>query len=213
VKSLCVLCLTLGALPSFGETRQTPVAPIALYTQFQEEPPQAVAEALHDELESIMAPMGLRFEWHSLTGVRGNEVAVELAVLTFKGRCDVASLLPHNSTPGALGWTHVSDGIILPFSDVDCDRIRSFVQKELLAVHTDDRAAVFGRALGRVVAHELYHIFANTAKHGSCGVGKAAYTVQELLSEDFQFEARESEALRTSKAHAVLERATRAPTE
>ncbi|SPE37263.1 conserved exported hypothetical protein [Candidatus Sulfopaludibacter sp. SbA6] len=213
MKSLCVLCLTLGALPSFGETRQTPVAPIALYTQFQEEPPQAVAEALHDELESIMAPMGLRFEWHSLTGVRGNEVAVELAVLTFKGRCDVASLLPHNSTPGALGWTHVSDGIILPFSDVDCDRIRSFVQKELLAVHTDDRAAVFGRALGRVVAHELYHIFANTAKHGSCGVGKAAYTVQELLSEDFQFEARESEALRTSKAHAVLERATRAPTE
>jgi len=213
VKSLCVLCLTLGALPSFGETRQTPVAPIALYTQFQEEPPQAVAEALHDELESIMAPMGLRFEWHSLTGVRGNEVAVELAVLTFKGRCDVSSLLPHNSTPGALGWTHVSDGIILPFSDVDCDRIRSFVQKELLAVHTDDRAAVFGRALGRVVAHELYHIFANTAKHGSCGVGKAAYTVQELLSEDFQFEARESEALRTSKAHAVLERATRAPTE
>ena len=213
MRLLFVLCLTLGALPGFGETRQPPVAPIALYTQFQEEPPEAVTEALHDELESIMAPMGLRFEWHSLTGVRGNEVAVELAVLTFKGRCDVAGLLPRNGSPGALGWTHVSDGIILPFSDVDCDRIRGFVQKELLSVHPDDREAAFGRALGRVVAHELYHIFANTAKHGSCGVGKSAYTVQELLSEDFQFEARESQALRTGKAHQVLEHATRAPTE
>jgi len=212
VKSLFVLCLTLGALPGFGETRQTPVAPIALYTQFQEDPPEAVTEALHDELDSVMAPMGLRFEWHSLTGARGNEVAVELAVLTFKGRCDVAGLMPRNGSPGALGWTHVSDGIILPFSDVDCDRIRGFVQKELLSVHPDDRETAFGRALARVVAHELYHIFANTAKHGSCGIGKSAYTVQELLSEDFQFEARESEALRTSKAHEVLERATKATT-
>ena len=214
MKLLIVLCLTLGALPGFGETRQTPVArvaPIALYTQFQEEPPEGVAEALHDELESIMAPMGLRFEWHSLAGVRGNEVAVELAVVTFKGRCDVGGLVARNGNPGALGWTHVSDGTILPFSDVDCDRIRGFVQRELLAVHPDDREAAFGRALGRVVAHELYHIFANTARHGSDGVAKAAYTVQELLSDDFQFEVRESQALRTSKAHEVLERATKAP--
>ena len=168
--------------------------------------------ALQDELESIMSPMGMRFEWHSLAGVRGNEVAVELAVLTFKGRCDTAGLLPRTSTPGALGWTHVSDGIILPFSDVDCDRIRLFVQKDLMAFHPGDREAAFGRALARVVAHELYHIFANTARHGSCGVGKAAYTVQELLSDDFQFEARESQALRSSKAHELLEHATHVPT-
>jgi len=151
VKSLFVLCLTLGALPGFGETRQTPVAPIALYTQFQEDPPEAVTEALHDELDSVMAPMGLRFEWHSLTGARGNEVAVELAVLTFKGRCDVAGLMPRNGSPGALGWTHVSDGIILPFSDVDCDRIRGFVngngrqwqsvRGEIRGLALEDRAA------------------------------------------------------------------------
>lgn len=208
---MVVLGLALAAVSGVAGGGQTSAAPIALYTQFQEAPPEAVTEALHDELESIMAPMGMRFEWHSLAGVRGNEVAVELAVLTFKGRCDVAGLVPRNGNPGALGWTHVSDGTILPFSDVDCDRIRGFVQKELLTIHPNDREAAFGRALGRVVAHELYHIFANTAKHGSCGVGKAAYSVQELLSEDFQFEARESQALRTSKAHEVLARSTKAP--
>jgi len=209
VKQLFVLCLTLGALPGFGGNLPAPVAPIALYTHFDQEPPQGVVEALHDELESIMAPMGMTFEWRSLDGVRGNELSVELAVLTFKGRCDIAGLSPHNvSNPGALGWTHVSDGTILPFSDVDCDRIRTFVQKELLTLRAADREESYGRALGRVVAHELYHIFSNTAKHGSCGVGKAAFTAQELLSDDFQFEERESLALRTSKAHSALESAT-----
>lgn len=210
MKELLVLFLTLGVLPGFSENRQTPVAPVALYTHFDQEPPEGVVEALRDELESIMAPMSIRFEWRSLDGVRGNELSVELAVLTFKGRCDIAGLNPHIvNNPGALGWTHVSDGAILPFSDVDCDRIRTFVQKELLGVRAPDREESYGRALGRVVAHELYHIFANTPKHGSCGVGKSAYTVQELLSDDFQFEERDSLALRTSKAHSALESATR----
>lgn len=209
MKQLVVLCLTLGVLPGFSGNRQTPVAPVALYTRFEQEPPAGVVEALHDELGSIMAPMGISFEWRSLDRVRGNELSVELAVLTFKGRCDLAGLNPHNETnPGALGWTHVSDGTILPFSDVDCDRIRAFVQRELLAVRSPDREESFGRALGRVVAHELYHIFAHTARHSSCGIGKSAYTVQELLSDDFQFEERESVALRNSKAHSALENGT-----
>jgi len=35
--------------------------------------------------------------------------------------------------------------------------------------------------MGRVLAHEIYHIFANTQRHGS-GVSKAAYSVEDLLN-------------------------------
>lgn len=195
------LCLALGILPAFGEPRGVQAAPITLYTSFQHEPPPAVVEALQDELEQIMTPIGLHFTWRSLSGVRGNEISVELAVITFKGRCDLAGLLTRNAPPGALGWTHVSDGNILPFSDVDCDRIRSFVQGTLSTIPRDDREEAFGRAVGRVLAHELYHIFANTQKHGSCGVAKEAYTVQDLMSDDFEFEGSQGEALRAGKAH------------
>lgn len=199
------LALTLAAAPGFSETRVAPPASIALYTQFQQNFPVEVESALRDELTSIMAPIGLSFEWRPLEGVRGNEVAVELAVLTFKGRCDVSSPTAHSSQPGALGWTHVSDGTILPFSDIDCDRIRSFIQKDILALPQVQREDTFGRALARVVAHELYHIFAKTSRHGSCGVGKAAYSVRELLSDEFQFEEREFRALRSSEAAQRLE--------
>ncbi|MBZ5727667.1 MAG: hypothetical protein LAP87_22045 [Acidobacteriia bacterium] len=204
MKSL-LLCLALAAWPVIGEQRGESVAPIALYTQFQQEPPPAVVESLHEELESIMAPMGLHFEWRSLSGSHGNEVSAELAVITFKGRCDTAGLVSRRVNPGALGWTHISDGVILPFSDVDCDRIRGFIQKELLALDHLDRVAAFGRAVGRVVAHELYHIFANTQHHGADGVAKAAYTAQELVADDFQFEEKEMLALRGGKVHALVE--------
>jgi len=158
-------------------------------------------------VKSIMAPMGLRFTWRALPGAGGSEASVELAVITFKGRCDVDGLTAHRSNPGPLGWTHISNGVILPFATVDCHGIRGFIQKELLTLPAEDREEAYGHALGRVLAHELRHIFANTTTHSSSGVGKSRYTARELLSSRFQFEARESLALRTSKAHTTLERA------
>jgi hypothetical protein len=197
-----LLCLMLAALPAFGEHQENSLAPIALYTRFHQEPPPAVADALQDEVNSIMAPMGLRFTWRSVSAAYSSVVWIELAVITFKGRCDVAGLSPHSSNPGPLGWTHISNGVILPFAEVDCQGIRSFIQKDLLTMPAEDREEAYGRALGRVLAHELYHIFANTAAHNSSGVGKSKYTVQELLCPEFVFEGRES-----LKARGALESA------
>ena len=198
--------LALAVLPALAQQPGPPIAPVALYTSFPEQqPPPAVLQSLQDEVESIMTSANLRFEWRALEGNRGDEVAVELAVLTFHGRCDVEGLVAHSLHKGALGWTHVSDGVILPFSEVDCDGVRNFLSNGLLALRPADRAAAYGRALGRVLAHELYHIFADTRHHGSCGVAKEAYSAPDLLGATFQFQDRESRALRTSKAHTLLE--------
>jgi hypothetical protein len=170
--------------------------PSVLYTTYAQQPTVAVQHAMEDEVDAIMGPIGRHYVWRPISGVQGNEVSSELAVLTFKGRCAADGLRPKEVNPGALGWTHVSDGAILPFSEIDCDRIRNFVQRELLFRKVSERDEVFGRAIGRVVAHELYHIFANTPHHGSDGVAKSAYTVQELLSDDFRFEEAQNKILR-----------------
>jgi hypothetical protein len=200
-----------AALPAFSAERLAP-PPVALYTSYQQAPPQAVVDAIEDEVEVIMGPLGMHFEWRSLNAARGNEVSAELAVITFKGHCDVAGLLPRTIHPGALGWTHVSDGVILPFSDIDCDRIRTFLQRELLFLKAEAREEAFGRAVGRVLAHELYHIFAQTAHHAADGIAKSAYTVQELLSDGFQFEEHDAFTLRSSANRALAgERAIGTP--
>jgi|SRR5271157_7135 len=199
--------LALAALPMLAGQAKVPLAPmapIALYGDFQREPPTAIRAALHDELDSIMTPLGLRFEWRDLRGPRLQESAVELAVVSFKGRCDVSGLVRRAATPGPLGWTHISDGSILPFSDVDCDGIRALLQIDLLALPAAGREAAFGRALARVLAHELYHIFADTTRHGQFGIGKEAYTARDLLAVNFRFENRESKALKSGKAYGAL---------
>jgi hypothetical protein len=194
------LAACLG-LPLWCGEREAPPA-VALYVDFEQAPPAAVLDALQQEVEAIMAPMGTEFEWRSLKSVTGGEVSMQLAVVRFLGRCDgSAAVITHPPKSGALGWTHMTDGAILPFADIDCDGIRQFIQSGLMGFHSDVRSEAYGKAVGRVLAHELYHIFAHTAHHGANGVGKAAYSVLDLLSPDFHFEDHESEALRTTRVH------------
>lgn len=193
-----LLVLALGVFPAFSGSR---VAPIRLYIHFQHEPPDGVREAIQEELDEIMVPSGLEFEWRSLASTTGTEVSVELAVIHFKGTCDAEDLANTDAYPGPLGWTHMSDGEILPFSDINCDGVRLFVQRDLLKVPEINREIMYGRALARVLAHELYHIFAKTTKHAAWGLGKPAYTIQDLLSNKFKFEKKECDLLRAHQAH------------
>src|SRR5581483_9172646 len=96
------LCLALAAWPSYSQVREDGLINVALYTQFEHQPPKAIERAIKGELESIMAPMGVHFDWRSLKEVKGNEVSVELAVISFKGRCDLAGIQPVSINPGAL---------------------------------------------------------------------------------------------------------------
>ena len=195
---LITFCLLAGVLPGWSETRGATFAPITLYVQFQQEAPEQVLLGIQDELESIMEPIGLRFEWRELAKA-GHEVSSELAVVSFKGRCDLGGVNARSKFEGALGWTHVSDGMILPFTDVSCDRVREFTQSGLIAIGTEEREEKYGRALGRVLAHELYHIFANTVRHGSMGIAKESYSVQDLLTDDFQFREKELRLLQSGR--------------
>ena len=77
-----MLLLALGVFPAFGGSR---VAPVRLYIQFQQDPPDAVLESIQEELSAIMVPAGMEFDWRYLKDTQGNEVSVELAVIPFQG--------------------------------------------------------------------------------------------------------------------------------
>jgi hypothetical protein len=164
-----------------------------------------VLQALQDEVETLMLPLGAEFDWRSLDKATGSQVSAQLAVIKFRGHCQPAGFATQAMETGALGWTHVSDGVILPFSDIDCDGIRHFLQAGLLGISSKERDEAYGRAVGRVLAHELYHIFARTAHHGSHGAAKGVYSVADMLSHDFRFEERESQALRNNKPRTIME--------
>ena len=164
-------------------------------------------DAIQSEVNIIMDPIGYHLEWRALAAARGDEAVAQLAVVTFKGRCDTATLLPRSANPGALGWTHISNGEILPFSDIDCNGVRTFLQTGLLTFPSQERDEAYGRAVGRVLAHELFHIFANTIHHGTSGVAKAAYSAYDLLSNTFVFEDTSSEKLKAGQPRPAMDTA------
>ena len=180
-------------------------APITVYTAHESGCPPQVCEPMKAELAAIMAPMGFDFQWRALPARSDHQVSVELVVVSFKGRCEIESFQSPGFDAGPLGWTHMSDGEILPFSDVDCDRVRRFIHPLLTGLNHARRAEKLGRALGRVLAHEVYHILTRDTRHGAGGVAKAYYTPAELLEENFQFEGKETRLLRDGKARAVRE--------
>jgi hypothetical protein len=198
VKTL--FCLALAALPAFSQDPQGPVPPIAVYAGFRQEPPAAVMDALRREVAAIMDPIAPPFEWRSLANVTGGEVSEELAVVNFTGACDPSDLMPRSLAPGPLGLTHASDGIILPFCEVNCDRIRQFLRTALVALPLNKRETVFGRAVARVLSHELYHIFAKTAHHDGAGIARATFTSRELLIPEFRLEEGARRPLRVMMA-------------
>jgi hypothetical protein len=196
---LAFWCLVLSAMSALGQERE--VTSITLYTRFEQTVPDAVLTAIRSELSVVLHPIGV--DWQSLPMPPGTHVSGELAVVSFKGACDVENLLPEPNLPGNLGWTYVSRGVVMPFSDVDCGRIRGFLRNALLTEPPPSRPALFGRAVGCVLAHEIYHILARTEHHAGEGAGKKAYTVRDLLSPGFRFERRDLRAMLAGDAPPV----------
>jgi hypothetical protein len=161
-----------------------------------EQPYSAVSlESMEHELDEIMDSSQVKLAFRILGPATGQEAFPSLVVARFRGNCRSGEDIRLEPTH-TLGLTHVSDGQILPFSEVDCNKIRSIIGPELERhnhLHTDQ---LLGRALGRVLAHELYHILAKTTEHAEKGVAKPTLTVGELLSGRLSFQTGESERIR-----------------
>jgi hypothetical protein len=191
-----ITCLTPGAHASESSS-------VAVFLDFEAvASPLAITE-MKQEIASILRPSGLELDWHMLRDRRSSDTYADLVVLTFKGVCEEEEPLMNELGPvgrGApLAFTHISEGKILPFSEVQCDTIRKYIAPHLAASKPQDRDAMLGRALGRVVAHELYHIFAGTTQHATNGIEKSFHTPKELTARQFHFTAHEFEVLRATK--------------
>jgi len=102
-----------------------------------------------------------------------------VVVVKFHGKCQLEYPLPGASDQEVtLASTMVDRGHVMPFSDVQCDQVR----KALPYATTPDRQKAFGLALGRVLAHELYHFLADKTRHAAAGLASASHDWLELVT-------------------------------
>lgn len=88
----------------------------------------------------------------------------------------------------SLASTAVEDGKVLPFSWINCGIITETLARSLGSVDSKRRDFLYGRAMGRVLTHELYHLLANETEHMHSGVAKSSFSARDLLGERFALE-------------------------
>jgi hypothetical protein len=179
------------------------VPSVGVFLDFDSVPGPVPMEAMKREVDAILKPSGVALNWRVASENRGEESFAGLVVLKFRGKCRVeawtqpdADLAAIGETR-ALGATRVANGRVLPFSEVQCDQVKRALAYLRPEANQKERQRAFGVALGRVVAHELYHILARTTMHAAQGVARASESLEDLVSADaMRFREEDSTAIR-----------------
>lgn len=190
---LATLCLVFVSVPvSLAQPAASTDAGLVVYLRAGNQPAAPLAQ-MKRELSTLMHQAGYRVEWRSLDADRGESADTQfLAVLELTGTCGLApgySTGDHAAaTSASLATTTITDGQVLPFSSLSCTALTRSVSAALAQDAGARRDFLYGRAMARVVAHELYHVLMRSTEHARSGVARSCFSTGDLLSERFEFE-------------------------
>ena len=192
MRNLALSLAMLAACPVIGVCEG-----LTILLKFESEASPSALTELKKESESVLKNTGLQLAWSLGEEYDPSKSATDLVIVKFKGHCAMETYPQLIDERGPLAWTWSTDGEVLPYSEVSCDKVRNSIRK---VMHGGDYARgdeLLGRAVGRVLAHELVHILANSKQHGKDGVAKTALSPANLIAERISLQ--EADALRISK--------------
>jgi hypothetical protein len=177
----------LFVLPGFGEG-------ITIVLDFQgPRSEQSIAE-MKREFTGIMKDTALRFDFRSRKEVL-EEAPSDLLLVRFTGKCVLEPVGYLYDERGPMAFTYSTDGVVQPFSAVACDKVTAIVRSAMAGGDFANADLLLGRALGRVLAHEVVHILSKSAVHGHAGVAKTALSGSQLIAPELRLGAADLERI------------------
>jgi hypothetical protein len=194
---VCSACSSLFyavALCTAPSLLSQPTAPVTAVVLPDGRYSKVAIQEMGREAAHILKRSGVSLRWR--VGLPPQAVSGVLVVVKLVGHCDMDGS-PAFLMTGPLGWAHEVNGSMLPFSALACDNLRGAVQAAIVDGNQIRGNALLGRAMGRVLAHELYHIVADSSTHGKGGVAQAALSPRELTSGFLELQASEVTAVQS----------------
>lgn len=170
-------------LVAFAMTSAAQPLRLGLVVDLPDGTPASVITGFQTETERLIAIPDVDVIWQQIEDSDGTQSFDRIVVLRLHGDCTMRAVAPSEADQ-PLGITHVSDGRVLPFADVDCDQVNAALSTSYLP-----NGYVLGRALAKVSAHEIYHVLTSSADHCLSGLGKPTLRASEMLSPAFGFSA------------------------
>jgi hypothetical protein len=170
--------------------------PVTLVLQFDNAYSTQSLAAMKREVASIVGESGIKVDFRFLADVRNSDSFESLVVVHFRGACLMQPRDFMRDERGYYAFTYVSDGDVLPFSEVECDKIANSIRPQMSQSQWRNRDSVLGRALGRVLAHELFHMLAKSQHHADEGVTKSALSPAQLVADRLRMSRGDLEELK-----------------
>lgn len=188
-----VLCAI--AIQWFGVCFGAQPLPIGVLFDFASQPEFSVVNLMKSEIRDILAPAELPIVFQRLGDTGASQTFRKIVIVHFQGACQTQGIRlesPDLLSFPSLGKTAVSGGRVLPDVQVYCNEIRAFVPSFSRTPFTE----MYGRALGRVVVHELCHALLSTRQHARTGVARFSQSARDLTRDKLLLDARSIALLR-----------------
>jgi hypothetical protein len=181
--STCIFLITgLAAVPlGAGVDRESPSV-LTVILDFKGPHSRTSLNEMKRESGLILSASGVLLDWRVL-GEDPPESYHDLVVMSFKGACEYGLVSPSDEVRGSLAATRMINGEVQPFGEVDCDRVVSSARNAMSRSDHTRGDLLIGRAMGRVVAHELVHMLTKSTQHGTEGVEKPSLSGEQLIGE------------------------------
>jgi hypothetical protein len=166
------------AAPSFGRD----ALPLTVVLKFERAQPVVRLPVLRDELQTLLGESNIQIDLRGEEELEDASVRGGLVVFRMKGQC-TANALPVGAVSderGPLAMTYSTDGQLLHFGEVECDRIRQSLERLWGKTWKDERQAAYSTALARVMAHEIYHMMGNCVAHTKQGLTRESLSAHDL---------------------------------
>jgi len=192
------LLLLLCPIFLFAEKKE-----VTIVMQFAEGfSPQALQE-MQLEAERIVKKVGVNLAFKHRHEA-AQETFNDLIFFKMSGRCEMDSFPVILDERGPLAFTFTTDGRILPFGEVKCDRLRDSIKTAMSGADYSQGNQLLGRAMGRVLAHELYHMFAQSKGHAKSGVARESLSARQLISDKLDFSNHDCAFIQSSGSKSFL---------
>lgn len=186
-----VSLLSFGLCTGLAEPVSSPDRRVVVYLQAGTSgKPDSTVSYMQRELETLMREAGYSVTW-KVPGNPSDEGDSNIAVVELRGSCKAPEAGSHVMpvrNGASLASTAVDGDHVLPFSWINCETLTQMLAPSLAGIKSKQRDFLYGRAMGRVLAHELYHMLANEREHVGSGVGKPSFSAKDVLGETFAFE-------------------------
>jgi hypothetical protein len=178
--AICALLLAAIASPASAEG-------VTIVLDFQgPQNEQSIAE-MKREFAGIMKDTPVKFDFQTRAQAESASFA-NLVVVRLKGNCVLKPVPYLYDERGPLAFTYTTEGEVQPFTEVKCDEVTRVVRSAMSGGDFAHADLLMGRALGRVLAHEVVHMLTQSGAHAREGVQRQALSGADLIAPELHLE-------------------------